>query len=90
MDENANLDKNSDPDMEVFIFHFENLDIMDDYDIYDDYTSKTYRNVDVSLNLSLTTCQSHSNPQQAQFEPIDEPEQQHNEHDEQHSEQPEA
>ena len=36
MDENANLDENFDPDMEVFISYFENLDIMNDYDIYEE------------------------------------------------------
>ena len=42
MGENANYDENFDPDMEVFIFYFENLDIMNDYDIFEKYTSETY------------------------------------------------
>ena len=41
MDENANRDENFNPDMELFISYFENLDIMNDYDICEEYTSET-------------------------------------------------
>ncbi|XP_057540736.1 uncharacterized protein LOC130818589 [Amaranthus tricolor] len=39
------------PDIEVFISYFENLNIDPEYDIYDEYTSENYGNIDVSLSL---------------------------------------
>ncbi|XP_057538135.1 uncharacterized protein LOC130815663 [Amaranthus tricolor] len=39
------------PDIEVFISFFENLNIDCEYDIYNEYTSENYGNIDVSLSL---------------------------------------
>ena len=39
------------PNIEVFISYFENLNIDSEYDIYDEYTSENYENIDVSLTL---------------------------------------
>ncbi|XP_057548274.1 uncharacterized protein LOC130826727 [Amaranthus tricolor] len=39
------------PDIEVFISFFENLNINCEYDIYNEYTSENYGNIDVSLSL---------------------------------------
>ena len=61
--------------MEVFISYFENLDITNDYDIFKEYTSETYGIINVSLNLGLTNCQTHSYPQ-AEFQPNKQSEQQ--------------
>ena len=81
---------NSEQHIAIFISYFKNFDILNNYDIYEEYTSEIYGNVDVSLNLGVTTCQPHSNPQQAQFQTLEQPEQQLNEKDEQLNEQPEA
>ncbi|XP_057550537.1 uncharacterized protein LOC130828589 [Amaranthus tricolor] len=75
MDENANYDENFDSDMEVFISYFENIARMNDYDIFEEYTSETYGGIDVSLNLGLTNSQTNSNPQ-VEFQPNEQPEQQ--------------
>ena len=66
MHENAKFDDNFNPDMEVFICYFENLNILNDYDIYTEYKSGSYTNVDVTLNMGVTTCQHHSSPQKPQ------------------------
>ena len=39
------------PDIEVFISYFENLNIDSEFDIYEEYTSKNYGNINVSLTL---------------------------------------
>ena len=39
------------PDIELFVSYFENLNIDSEYDIYEEYTSKNYGNINVSLTL---------------------------------------
>ena len=46
------------PDIEVFISYFENLNIDSEFDIYQEYTSENYGNIDVSLTLEDTISQS--------------------------------
>ena len=87
MDENANYNENFDPDMEVFIYNFKKLDIMNDYDIFEEYTSETYGVINVSLSLGLTNSQTNLNPQE-KFQPSEQPEQQPFEPEHQPIEQP--
>jgi hypothetical protein len=77
--DDTNLDENFDPDIEVFISYFEQLGLIDDYDVFEDYTSETYGNIDVSVNLCLNNSQPQSNPQHepsAQQEDQNQPQQQ--------------
>ena len=46
------------PDIEVFISYFENLNIDSEFDIYEEYTSENYGSIDVSLTLEDTISQS--------------------------------
>ena len=61
------------PDIEVFISYFENLNIDSEFDIYEEYTSENYGNIDVSLTLEDPISQSQSISQE---ETVAEPNQQ--------------
>ncbi|XP_057543983.1 uncharacterized protein LOC130823380 [Amaranthus tricolor] len=52
------------PDIEVFISYFENLNIDSEFDINEKYTSEIYANIDVSLTLEDAISQSQSNSQE--------------------------
>ncbi|XP_057517960.1 uncharacterized protein LOC130798880 [Amaranthus tricolor] len=60
-------------DIEVFISYFENLNIDSEFNIYKEYTSENYENIDVSLTLEDTINQSQPISQE---ETIVEPNQQ--------------
>ena len=61
-------------DIEVFISYFENLNIDSELDIYEEYTSENYGNIDVSLTLedsishsqTLTQEETETEPNQQQ------------------------